>query len=271
MIKQGNFDEIVKTEASLALAAPERFGAFYENAVRFNLLLGSGIKSVKSDRYVFAAFLSIIRKHHALALLSAVRLHHVQTMMNLRQVLEAGSCAAYAIANTDEADFVKIDEDGLLDPSKDLTNKRYKWLNEKYPAGSRSIKGMKDHINSVSAHANLVDAASVFNYDDKSNQFLTPMFDDENEFVITSDIWLTANIARGVLDLLYRVNRDTNGFSFVPEFERQFEELAKQNDALREQAIASERLKQTERSCSIIPASPLCRHLQPTSRGETRE
>src|SRR6516164_11309174 len=39
---------------------------------------------------MFARFFSLLKKHHMLALLSALRLHKVQTMINLRQVLEAG-------------------------------------------------------------------------------------------------------------------------------------------------------------------------------------
>ena len=62
-----------------------------------------------------------------LAFLSALRLHHVQAMMNLRQVLEAGAAAAYCIANPKVEDFVDIDEFGIMDPSKELTNKRYRW------------------------------------------------------------------------------------------------------------------------------------------------
>ena len=59
-----------------------------------------------------------------LGFLSALRLHHVQTMMNLRQVLEAGSAAAYAIANPKIEDFVDTDDFGIMDPSKELTSKR---------------------------------------------------------------------------------------------------------------------------------------------------
>jgi hypothetical protein len=41
-----------------------------------------------------------------LALLSTLRLHKVQSMMNLRQTLEAGAAAAFAIANPEREHFM---------------------------------------------------------------------------------------------------------------------------------------------------------------------
>src|SRR2546430_9857689 len=57
-----------------------------------------------------ASFFAQVKKHHMLALFSTVRLHKVQALMNLRQVLEAGACAAFAIANPDHKHFVDTDE-----------------------------------------------------------------------------------------------------------------------------------------------------------------
>lgn len=62
--------------------------------------------------------------------------------MNLRQVLEAGTCAAYAIAHIDPEVFADIDEEGLLDASKELAKKRYKWLEKNLKSGSDAIKRM---------------------------------------------------------------------------------------------------------------------------------
>lgn len=103
--KQSTFGEIIDSEREMFLTASERYGDFFINASEFNVLLNEFIKSVDPDRFIFAMFLSQIRKHTTLALFSAVRLHHIQAMMNLRQVLEAGSCAAYAIANIDKSGF----------------------------------------------------------------------------------------------------------------------------------------------------------------------
>jgi len=103
--KQSNFGEILDSEREMVLRGEERFGAYYVNAVLFSELLSRFIKNVHPDRMIFATFLSQVRKHHALALFLTIRLHRIQAMMDLRQTLEAGSCAAYAIANTESADF----------------------------------------------------------------------------------------------------------------------------------------------------------------------
>jgi hypothetical protein len=64
---------------------------------------------------MFARFFSLLKKHHMLALLSALRLHKVQTMINLRQVLEAGAAAAFAIANPETEHFATTDGQGFID------------------------------------------------------------------------------------------------------------------------------------------------------------
>ena len=83
--------------------------------------------SVDHDRMMFSRLFSQLKKHHLLALFSTIRLHRVQALMNLRLVLEAGAAAAFAIANTDLGHFADTDEDGLLNPTKELGAKRYGW------------------------------------------------------------------------------------------------------------------------------------------------
>lgn len=83
-------------------------------------------------------------------------------MINLRQVLEAGACAAFAVANPDHKHFVDTDAHGILDPSPKLARKRYAWLKQNYPAGSDAIERMKKQINLEAAHANLIGAQANF-------------------------------------------------------------------------------------------------------------
>src|SRR5215813_3086364 len=91
-----------------------------------------------------------------LALLSTLRLHKVQAYMVLRQALEAGAAAAFVIANPEPEHFAKTDAQGFIDPSQELTRKRYKWLDKHFPAGSDVIKEKKRLINNSTAHANIV-------------------------------------------------------------------------------------------------------------------
>jgi hypothetical protein len=92
--KQNTIGQILDSENEAVVTASERYGEYFDHALACSTLITQFLKSIDPDRYVFASFLSQVKKHHFLALLSAVRLHRIQSMMNLRQVLEAGACAA---------------------------------------------------------------------------------------------------------------------------------------------------------------------------------
>jgi hypothetical protein len=101
----------------MLVAANERYGKYYAHARDCTVFLSLCITSVERDRMMFGRFFAQMKKHHTLALFSALRLHKVQAMMNLRQVLEAGAAAAFAIANPEKHHFAETDEHGILDPS----------------------------------------------------------------------------------------------------------------------------------------------------------
>ena len=145
--KQSTISDIIDTERSLVVEAPKRYGAFYDHAHCTTIELSNFLKSADVTQEVFIRFLSQMKKHHTLALFSTVRLHKVQAMMNLRQVLEAASCAAYAIRNPDPSNFVSMDKGGLLHTPQNLTAQRYKWLDSNFPEGSETIKQIKALIN----------------------------------------------------------------------------------------------------------------------------
>jgi hypothetical protein len=75
--------------------------------------------------------------------MSAVRLHKVQAMMNLRQVLEAGAAAAFAIANPEDRHFFKVDANNIITSPTRLAEKRYRWLEKNFKSGSDAIKANK--------------------------------------------------------------------------------------------------------------------------------
>ena len=242
--KQSNFGEILDSEREMVLRGEERFGAYYVNAVRFSELLGRFIKSAHPDRMIFAMFLSQVRKHHTLALFSTLRLHHIQAMMDLRQTLEAGACAAYAIANTEPADFADKDEDGILNPTQELAKNRYKWLEQNFPDASNAIKKTKENINNSSAHSNIADANRSFNFDAIGRHFDMPFFDFEDHHFVKTDLWLIANVAMGLMQLFFQVNSALNVIVFVDEFEGRMKELITENSRLRSEMMQTDRYRQ---------------------------
>lgn len=229
--KQDSFQEIIESENIMIIDGENRYEEHYLHAMNFYNLLQSFLETVDASRFVFTAFLGKIRKHHLLALTSILRLQHTQAMMNLRQVLEAGANAAYGIANPESEDFVDTDENGILNPTDALQKKRYKWLKENFPSGSDAIKRMKDSINKSSAHSNLVDAYRSFEF--KGKEAHMPFFDIENDFHIKTALWQTANIALGIMDLFYGVNKDIGALKFIDNFEKQLHELELENQQIK--------------------------------------
>ena len=120
---QNTLDAIIDSERAMVLSASQRYGQNYDTARDSAMLMGSFLKSIDPDRWIFSCFLADAKKHVTLALFSVVRLHKVQAMMDLRQALEDGAFAAFAIANPDRGHFVDMAEFGLLNPSKKLATK----------------------------------------------------------------------------------------------------------------------------------------------------
>jgi len=118
---QATLEEIVSSESVMVLSGRARYGRNYNFAREGTLYLTQCIVSLDHDRGdTLARLLALTKKHQILAFLSALRLHRVQARMDLRQVLEAGSAAAYAIANPGIGGFVDIDSFGIMDPSQEL-------------------------------------------------------------------------------------------------------------------------------------------------------
>jgi hypothetical protein len=240
-LKQKSIGDVIESERLLVLEAPERYGAFYTNALDASVFQSTFIKSLDPDRFVFGRYYSWVKKHHLLALFSTVRLHQVQSTMNLRQVLEAGSLAAFAIANPDPSHFVTEDKNGLLNSSQKLIGNAYKWLDQNYPQGSKSLKEMKDNINASTAHANLVYTGANFEVADKAVS--SPLFDFEDDYAVKADLWRIGNIAISLLDLFYGVNQSVGSIKFVDDFQQRLGSLVERSNALRAEMMATDRYK----------------------------
>jgi len=227
----------------MVLTAPERFGEHYVVAQDCVLFATQFLKSLDLDRWIFAKFQALAKKHLALALFSTVRLHKVQAMMDLRQAMEAGACAAYAIANPDHKDFVTADQHGILDPSQKLTGKRYKWLDQNYPNASKAIPEIKDKINASSAHATLISAYGMSEANVQEGWFSEPFFDAEDAHFVRTDLWLVANATLTLLHVYNEVNEGRGVLKLVDNFGEQIQRLGERNEAMKQQLMATDRFK----------------------------
>ena len=164
-------------------------------------------------------------------------------MINLRQVLEAGAAAAFAIANQETEHFATTDGQGFIDPSQELTKKRHRWLDKNFPAGSAAIKENKERINNYFAHPNVVLTNQTFEVNEAINEISTPFFDVEDEFQVKFDLWLTASISIDVMDFLYGVNKGRNVVKFIPNFESDLHQFHQRNRDLLTEMQSTERYK----------------------------
>ena len=245
-VAQRTLEEIAASERLLVIEAGTTYGLFFETAKVSTILLSTFVKSIDPDRMIFGRLLTQIKKHHTLALLSTVRRHQVQAHMNLRQVIEAGALAAYAIANPEVEKFVAPDKQGFLNSSKTLTVKAYKWLDQNYAAGSKALEVKKKLINESTAHANLINSNNTFEIADDWSWMSAPFFDIEDDYVIRTDLYRVADIAVALLDLFFGVNQSYGSVKFVDDFVPRFEELVSVVQSLHAEMISHERYKRAE-------------------------
>jgi hypothetical protein len=205
---QSTLKEIVDSERSMFLEGESRYGRHFKYAHAATMYLSVCVVSVEHDRSdTFGRLFSLLKKHHTLAFLSALRLHRVQAMTNLRQVLEAGAGAAYAIANPDIRGFADIDAFGIMDTSKKLS-KQYKWLKDHYPEASKDIEDIKKQINDQNAHANIISAHATFRVGQTIDVVDLPFFDAEDEYFVQTDLWQISSVAITLMNLFYGVTKD---------------------------------------------------------------
>ncbi len=215
--------------------AKKRYGQYWAHARATTEFLSNCITAIDQDRMMFGLFFSHMKKHHTLSLFSAVRLHKVQAMMDLRQVLEAGAFAAFALAKPELKYFADVDDRGILDPSKPRTKQRYEWLDTNYSAKSQWINKTKNEINRYAAHANIVIASNVFQVNDAADQVRAPFFDIEDDYHVKCDLWLIAEVALTLMELLAEVNDPLKVIKFDPAFLGTRRRYAIENTALHDE------------------------------------
>lgn len=245
---QSNLSEIIKTEYRLLDEAPQKYGDFFNHAVDSFSLLQTFVVTIKNEGWLFVAFLSQLKKHHLLALLSSVRRHHVQFVMNLRQVIESGTNAAYALGNPNPDDFALPTPEGILEIPEKLKKKRYEWLEKNYSKGSAAIVSMKK-LMQLPSHSNILDAHRTFKFEtkDKTAQLKTPFFDFENNYQTKSDLWSLANMAMGLMDLFYGINLKYQLVTFSSNFVQELQSLEKENRRLKEIIMNTPKFKRADK------------------------
>ena len=263
---QSTLEEIVESERSMFLDGGPRYGRHFKHAKDATIYLNVCVVRVAADRSdTFGRFFSLMKKQHTLAFLSALRLHKVQAMLNLRQVLEAGAGAAYAIANPDVRGFADIDPFGIMGPSKKLATNRYRWLDENYPGKSKWIADTKGRINDQTAHANIVSADATFRVGQTTDVVDLPFFDAEDEYFVQADLWMISSVAITLMDLFYDVAEGVaqatgrSVLEFRPAFSNRIAILAAQSNALLDEIRTGDRYKaamQKEKERSKAKAEP---------------
>lgn len=254
--KQSTIVEMVESERLMVLEAHGRYPTFYPHAEEAVHFLSTFVRSIKADRHIFGSFLSHAKKHAMLALFSTIRLHQVQAMMDLRQVLEAGTAAAFALVHPEYEHFVTIDEKGLVDSSPRLAKRRHAWLAEMHPRMSASIKGQKDLINKHMSHANLLSADSTFRVSDGEGSFDAPFFDFEDEHFVKTDLWMIGDVAIGLMELFYLVDDERGFITFVDDFLVRLNRLQDATRRLRAEMMATARYKAVQHPAPPVAPEP---------------
>ncbi len=241
---ESSIDEMLNSERLMVLEAHERFPDYYPHAEEAAHFLSTFVKSIGRKHWIFASFLSLIKKHAMLALFSTVRLHRVQAMMDLRQVIESASNAAYALVHPCEAHFLEMGDDKVLRSPRGLAKKRYEWLEANFPRKSSSLKAQKNLINEHAAHSSLIITSD--NIEINPSDFRAPFFDIEDDHLVKTDLWLIGNISVGIIELFYLISREIPSIVFVDDLIPRLNKLQEKTETLRAEMMNSDRYLQVQ-------------------------
>ncbi len=245
--KNHTIADLLNKERDMVLNAEEVYGEYFIHSMGMVATMNNLAASIdRPERFLFIAFLSLVKKHLTLALFSAVRRHHVEAGMNLRQVLEGAAWAAYGLAHEDQNLFQVVDANGRVDVPDRLSNARNAWLTANYPIKSEEILRLKKLINKSVAHANIAYAFQTFGLGETSPGFITSFFDTEDEFRVKADLLMVANFAMGMIDLFVGVNQAEGVFQLPATFPAAFGDLVSQHNRLRAEISADARFQGLE-------------------------
>jgi len=233
------FKEIIISENMMLLEANKKYGPYFNSACETIKLSNDFIKEINPEHYIFALFMSQFNKYLTLSFLSAIRLHYIQSMMNLRIVIEAGTNAAYALSANLEKKFSINELKKRRNPfeNKKLILKKYNWLEKKYPQFSKAIKQRKETINSTSAHSNILMSFNNLGVIEKKRLFRLYYFDQAGKKLVEKNLWFIGDINIGLMKLFFRVNMDYNIIKLSSDFIPKLKKFEKDNKNLKQKIV----------------------------------
>lgn len=243
----GTLTELIEGEHQKTLKALERYGANFAHNLKVFQLLEGFFTDVKAPQDIFLRFYFSFRNFYWLTLFSIIRLHHVQSSLNLRQMIEYGTDAAYAIVFPEVEKFADTDEFGIMDSTQPLKSKRYKWLDENYKATSQAILKIKSPVQ-VSSHSNISDTNRGYKFvaSDDSAQIHVSFFDFEDDYMEKAALWQLANTTLAILGLWYEISRDYKTLELIPDFAQKHATLMQENQQIKSELTATDRFKQAD-------------------------
>ncbi len=188
-----------------------------------------------------------VRNFYWLTLFSIIRLHKVQASLDLRQLIEYGTDAAYSIAFPDVEEFAKTDEFGIMDSTKELKSKRYEWLKKNYPATSEAILRIKGPVQILS-HSNIVDTNRGYKllFSENNAQIQVSYFDFEDDYIEKASLWQLANTTLAIMGLWYEVGQNYKTIEIVSNFAERHSILMQENQTIKDEFTKTERFQKAD-------------------------
>ena len=243
----GTLTEIIEGEHNKTLNALNKYGENFAHNLMVFQLLESFFTEFKAPQDIFLRFYYSVRNFYLLTLFSIIRLHHAQSSLNLRQLIESGTDAAYSIAFPDVEKFAKTDEFGIMDSTIKLKSKRYKWLSKNYPATSTAILKIKEPVQ-VSSHPNLVDTNRGYKFlsSKEGAQIQVSYFDFEDDYMEKAALWQLANTTLAIMGLWYEVSQSYKSIEVMPDFAEKHSNLMKENQKIKDGVMQTERFQKAD-------------------------
>ncbi|HEX3363446.1 hypothetical protein [Phenylobacterium sp.] len=176
----------------------------------------------------------------------------VQAYMNLRQVVEGVSNAAFALAEP-AAEYVDADTN-LVTDSQATNLRSYKWVRKEFPLHSSDLKDVKDLLNDQATHFHIVHSERLVRSDVEGGQWGTDFFDKEDRHLSHADLWLVAQTAVAGMHLLEQVRQRFGGYVPAADLDGRANVLAAHAQELVAEMTATERHKAASRAAAKADA-----------------